>query len=143
MKKKIPKFDMKKWEEKQDVLAKQANDTPSSGPSVGSKWLEEQIQKYYKDRELPNEATSGEALHKRNLFGCLPVGTTTVGDPFDKYLFGGAVDTTDTWGWKTPYVTFDPAAGIQAPACCQRDDFINVGFHHDKFVCKVCNREKC
>lgn len=110
MKKKIPKFDQKSWDEKQAKVAEEAN----GGGSSSSNPCEDVVNYYFgklknsqhvfgQDKLLiptttvpkdklsaqfpPSGINSGAALRAKQLTGYLPY--VPVGDPYDKYLFGG------------------------------------------------------
>lgn len=153
---------MKSWEEKQKKVSDEANGKSSGLPPPSGwqaiidsqkKWIDSHISDalIYGSTGvkmpptsntdplaiLPNGITSGAVLRARSRF---------IGDSFDKYLFG--TEDADEKDLRLPagfsygsYSGFDPAFE-KKPICCQPEDFVNIGFAHDKWVCKVCDKEK-
>lgn len=158
---------MKSWEEKQEKVAQQANSgmmPPVENPFKD--WMESQLDFHRKKinsqlygifpRNPIVPIPSASSTSTSNT-GCLPIGSVinarpgvfplqtfpgTVGDPGDLYIFDESSDYTGEVQFAniSPWLTTPEF--IKQNICCQADDFINVGFHHDRFVCKVCNKEK-
>lgn len=163
MKKKIPKFDQKAWDEKQAKVAEEANDKGSTSPflktlkqmeKMNKDWLDSHTYGWFlppvpKDKLSakfpPSGITSGAALRARQPTGYLPY--VPVGDPFDKYLFGGEDGDRDKdlrlpqgYGYQTPWINFDPSVEPKQ-ICCTPETKVNVGFMQDKWACKICGKD--
>ena len=166
MKKKIPKFDQKAWDEKQAKVAEEANGGGSFNPTDWLKRMSESYEKLLggqvvlgqdrltihtpKDKLSakfpPSGINSGAALRARQPTGYLPY--VPVGDPYDKYLFGGEDGERD---YKLPqgigqytygdWVNGSDPAFKQEERCCKPEDKVNVGFMRDKWACKVCGKD--
>lgn len=146
---------MKSWEEKQKKVAEEANGTVYSPILRKSGILkpnhDEMMKKY---NELYGDILENQKKLGQGVIFIPPSGKTsigygdgsirqlTVGDSFDKYLFSGDEEQKLPTGFSYgSYSGFDPAVE-KKPICCQPEDFVNIGFAHDKWVCKVCDKEK-
>lgn len=180
MKKQIPKFDQKAWDEKQAKVSDEANGK-SSGSAMPAGWQNIiDTHKKWIDSHISDAliyGSSGITLPKAfPRVGINPVIGSGIGssislnpsgnggtalapqgldpghiiyhDQYDQYLFGG--DSEDTMELPKGYFDqtgFDWAStGASNPAKtnCELNihEYVNVGFHHDKFVCKNCNKDK-
>lgn len=149
MKKKIPKFDQKAWDEKQAKSAENYSRGDSSGSFTAAT-------KNLIDRMLER------AMRDSFIYGSAPVfippattaavkssydpttGIYTLGDEYDLNIFDGGEDGQrelptghgdDSW-----YKHTDPAFEKKV-ICCQPDDKVNIGFHMDKWACKKCGKD--
>lgn len=179
MKKQIPKFDQKAWDEKQAKSADNYSKNDGGGfpgvinfvpydsapvaasPFFGKPTRQSQAQgilDYQKAiNELAEKIKKDQEQLGNNKLICTtkiypwtnytPAGVYTIGDDYDQKLFGG--DSEDTMQLPKGYYDqtgFDWAStGASNPAKTNCDlgihSPINVGFHHDVFVCKHCDKE--
>lgn len=162
MKKQIPKFDQKAWDEKQaksaDNYSKNENTTTKSFTYGGIiNFIPTNTNLPLRPGLVPYKtvAASGQKYGKSQYqkmveeFSRDSWTRQYQGDPFDEYLFNGG-DSEDTMELPKGYFDqtgFDWAStGASNPAKTNCDlgihEYVNIGFHHDKFVCKHCDREQ-
>jgi len=153
MKKQIPKFDQKAWDEKQAKISEEANGRSgiTRCPVVSKSYMDEiaeQIKRYQEKLGnnklvfIPSTMSSIKSSYDPS------TGIYTLGDENDRYIFGG--DSEDTMQLPKGYYDqtgFDWAStGASNPVKtnCELGNHspVNVGFHHDKFVCKHCDKEQ-
>lgn len=153
MKKKIPKFDQKTWDEKQAKVAEEANGGSPLFPYLNNPVvpIPGAVGRHVGNGTLytasQNRAGKTQAyIDLMNQYGINP--KVFIGDPFDKYLFGGEDGERD---YKLPqgvgqytygdWVNGSDPAFKQEEKCCKPEDRVNISFMMDKWACKVCGKD--